>query len=44
MKCSICGAVIDSIEDAIDAGWLSSFYDGDVQHEVASPSCSETIL
>ena len=44
MFCSICGTEIDSIDDSIDAGWLPSFYDGDVQHEVACPSCSETIL
>ena len=44
MFCSICRTEIDSIDDAIDAGWLPSFYDGDVQHEVACPSCSETII
>ena len=44
MFCSICGIEIDSIDDAIDAGWLPSFYDGAVQHEVACPSCSETII
>ncbi len=44
MFCSICGTEIESIDDAIDEGWLPSFYDGDFQYEVACPSCSETIL
>ena len=44
MYCSICGTEIDSIDDAIDAGWLPSFWDGEIEHEVACPSCSETII
>ncbi len=44
MYCSICGTEIDSIDDAVEQGWLPSFYDGDVQHEVCCPSCSETII
>ena len=44
MYCSICSAEIDSIDDAIDEGWLPSFLDGAVQHEVCCPSFSETII
>ena len=35
---------IDSIDQAITEGWLPSFYDGEIQHEVCCPSCSETIV
>ncbi len=44
MYCSICGTEIDSIDDAIDKGWSPYFYDGETEHEVCCPSCSETIL
>ena len=44
MFCSICGIEIDSIDDAIDAGWLPSFWDTDVHHEAACPNCSEIII
>ena len=44
MFCSICGTEIESIDDAIDDGWLPSFYDGDFQHEVCCSNCSETII
>ena len=44
MFCSICGTEIESIDQAIIEGWLPSFYDGDIQHEVACQSCSETII
>ena len=44
MYCSICGTGIESIDDAIDAGWLPSFWDGEIEREVCCPSCSETII
>jgi len=44
MYCSICGTEIESIDDAIDAGWLPSFWDGEKEHEVACPTCSETVI
>ena len=44
MYCSICGTGIESIDDAVEQGWLPSFWDGDFHHEVACPSCSETII
>jgi len=28
MLCSICGVEIDTIENAVDEGWIPSFYDG----------------
>ena len=44
MYCSICGTGIESIDDAVEAGWIPYFYDNETEHEVACPSCSETIL
>ena len=44
MYCSICGAEIESIDDAIDAGWLPSFWDGENEQEVCCPSCSEIMI
>ena len=44
MKCAICGMIVDSIDEAVDQGWIPFFYDGDEEHETACPSCSETLL
>ena len=44
MYCSICGIETGSIETGIDEGWLPSYWDGDVQYEVACPSCSESVI
>ena len=44
MFCSICRTEIDTIEKAIDEGWVPSFYDGDTEHEFACPACSESLL
>jgi hypothetical protein len=44
MRCSICGMEIDSIDGAIDEGWISYFYDGETEHECACPGCSEIFL
>jgi len=44
MYCSICGIETESIEAGIDEEWLPSYWDGDVQHEVACFSCSESVI
>jgi len=44
MRCSICGMEIDSIDGAIDEGWISYFYDGETEHEFICPVCSEVFL
>jgi len=44
MRCSICGIVIDSIDEAIDEGWIPYFYDRETEHEFACPGCSEVFL
>ena len=44
MKCSICGISVDSVEQAINNGWIPYFYEGDQEHEFACDGCSETLL
>lgn len=44
MRCAICGLQIDSIDHAIEQGWTPYFYEGTELHDVACPSCTETLL
>ena len=44
MFCSICGTEIESIDDAVEQGWIPSFWDANVHHEAVCPNCSETII
>ena len=44
MKCSICGITVDSIDEAINNGWIPYFYEEDKEHEFACDGCSETLL
>ncbi len=44
MRCAICGIQIDSVDDAVEQGWTPGFFDGNQEHEVACPSCTETLL
>jgi len=44
MRCAICGLQVDSIDDAIEEGWTPYFYEGTQLHDVACPSCTETLL
>ncbi len=44
MRCAICGIRIDSVDEAVEQGWTPYFYDGDREHEVACPTCSEALL
>ena len=44
MRCSICGIQIGSVDEAIEEGWTPYFYDGTQMHDVACPSCSQTLL
>jgi|APSaa5957512622_1039677.scaffolds.fasta_scaffold209874_1 hypothetical protein len=44
MKCVICGIEVESIEDAIDQGWVPYFYDGQDERGPACSECSETLL
>jgi hypothetical protein len=45
MKCAICGTEIESVDEAIDEGWIPSVWEND--HEQEGPfcaSCSETLM
>lgn len=44
MKCVICGIEIDSIEDAIENGWIPYFYEGEIEYGPACSECSGTLL
>jgi hypothetical protein len=44
MKCTVCGASIDSIEDIVDNDWTFCFFDGEDEHGPLCPSCSEMLL
>ncbi len=45
MRCSICGIQIDLVEDAIEQGWIPSFYDElDNEHQPACGDCAGLFL
>jgi hypothetical protein len=44
MKCSICGIQIASVDEAVQEGWTPYFYDGQTEHEVACPACTQALL
>ena len=45
MKCAICGIEVESIDEAIDGGWIPSVWDGDQEREGPfCGSCSETLM
>jgi hypothetical protein len=44
MRCAICGMEIDSVDEAVEQGWTPYFYEGSQLHDLACPSCTETLL
>jgi hypothetical protein len=44
MRCAICGIRIDSVDEAVEEGWVPYFYDGETEHEVACPACTQALL
>ena len=44
MRYAICGIQIDSVDEAVEEGWVPYFYDGETEHEFACPGCAETFL
>ena len=44
MRCAICGILIDSVDEAVEEGWTPYFYDGETEHEVACPACTQALL
>jgi hypothetical protein len=44
MKCVICGIELDTISEAINQGWVPNFYESEMEHGPACPSCTEAML
>lgn len=44
MKCAICGIEIETIQEAMEQGWLPSFYEGEMEHGPVCSSCAETMM
>ena len=44
MRCSICGIQIATVDEAVEEGWIPYFYDGETEHEVACPACTQALL
>ena len=44
MKCAICGIGIDSMDEAIEQGWIPYFFEEEKKHEFACPGCYEIFL
>ena len=45
MRCAICGITIDSVEEAIDEGWIPYVWDGDQEKEGPfCASCFEALI
>lgn len=38
MTCYFCGTTVPNVDAAIDAGWVPSFWDGDI--EIWTPVCA----
>ena len=44
MRCAICGIRIATVDEAVEEGWIPYFYDGQTEHEVACPDCTQALL
>lgn len=44
MKCTICGTKVETIEEAIENGWIPNFYEGEKEHGPACCSCAQMML
>jgi DNA-directed RNA polymerase subunit RPC12/RpoP len=44
MKCAICGITVESMDEAVEGGWKSYFYDGEKEPEAACPKCSDALF
>ena len=44
MKCAICGIEIETIDKAIESGWIPYFYEAEVEHGPVCSSCAETMI
>jgi len=41
---AICGLELDSVDEAVEQGWIPYFYEGETANEFACPGCSEVFL
>jgi len=44
MRCATCCIEIDSVDEAVEQGWIPDFYEGETEHGTVCPSCSEDLL
>ena len=44
MRCAICGITVGTIDEAVEGGCTPYFYDGETEHEVACPACTQALL
>jgi len=44
MRCAICGFELDSVDEAVEQGWIPEFYEGETEHGFACPGCSKVFL
>jgi len=44
VKCAICGTTVESVEQAIDLGWIPSFWEQEKEYGPACAGCSETLI
>jgi hypothetical protein len=42
MRCVICDIRINSVDEPSGTGMDGYFYDGETEHDVACPDCSQT--
>lgn len=44
MRCDICGIEIETIEEAIENGWIPYFYEGENEHGPVCSSCAQQLI
>lgn len=44
MRCSICGMLIKSLEEAMEKSWVPYFLEGEDEHGPSCDSCAEQLL
>lgn len=41
--CSFCGRAAIDVEDAIEHGWIPSYWEAGGEHEISEPVCGECV-
>jgi len=44
MKCTICGTTVESVEQAIDLGWIPNFWEEEEEYGPSCNGCSDTLI